>query len=315
MNFLMLRGEYPRDRKDPTEILYDSLQAETDMYTHLWYRVLTPIDHGTVLYYGHDYHADYAHNFDVRFQKHLRDYRTAHVPDVIFCRGDKEEYRALLKRWPMALRVYYGAGKSYMPSTRDWDLVLVDSERQAHNIKKATKMKVELFLKPAAPHFQRVDAEKKYDVCLVAIHPRDPRKRVAWAHSTMPRGLKALQLGNEDRNAPHSFKVVNAKREAMPAMMSQCRVGILPSSSDDSGPRVVPEFAACGVPVVASDDVNLNPAYCVPQVRLGQFWDTVKKALAGGIPAGDPVSCESAGRVLRSQIDAIWPGRMLWKTN
>jgi glycosyltransferase involved in cell wall biosynthesis len=315
MNFLMLRGEYPKDRKDPTEILYDSLERETDMYTHLWYRVLGQGDRGTVLYFGHDYHATYAPNFDVRFQRHLKDFGTPDVPDVIFCRGALEEYRVLLERWPMALRVYYGAGKHFVPSNRAWDLVMVDSEAQQRKVRKGMGLRVELFLKPAAPHFRKLDCPKDYDICFVAVHPHDSRKRVEWVYDTVPKDLRVLQIGDKTGRPPGNVKIVHAEREDMPTLMNRCKVGIVPSTAQDSGPRVVPEFTACGLPVVASTDVHLNPAYRVATADLHLFWDVVRQALSGAIPAAEPADCQSAGRVLRSQIDAIWPERQTWKTN
>lgn len=305
MNFLMLRGEFPRDRKNPGEILYDSLDRETDMYTHLWANVIGAGDRGIVLYFGHKYHARYSSWFDVRCVSRLEDYGTPDVPDVIFARGACPEYKAILGRWPMALRVYYGAGRHFVPPNRNYDLVLVDSEQQSRKVTKGMHIRTGLFLKPAAPHFRVVTCEKRYDACLVAVHPRDQRKRVEWVYRTAPLDITVLQIGERRGKVPKNVTVVHAKREDMPTLMCQCRVGIVPSTEDDSGPRVVPEFIACGLPVVTSTDVHLyDDAYRPIRAPLDGFWRAVRGAI-GGPPGVQPIGCEAAGRRLRQQIEEI----------
>jgi hypothetical protein len=301
----MLRGEYPKDREDPTEILYDSLRAETDMYTHLWYNALESWDYGTVLYFGHKRRRQYEPNFEVQFVKSLGDYATPHVPDVIFCRGNLEEYKPVLERWPMARRIYYGAGRHFVPPNRNYDLVLVDSEQQMRKVSKGMGINVQLFLKPAAPHFKMVDSEKNFDTCLVAVHPRDPRKRVHWVYDTVLKDLQVLQIGNLEGKPPKNVRIVRAESREMPGLMAQCCVGIVPSTGEDSGPRVVPEFVACGLPVIASTDVHLyDDAYKPVRASLGDFWDTVKRIIKEPpeVPL-QPVTCKAAGRRLRLQIE------------
>lgn len=280
MNYLMLRGSYPTDRENPAEILYSSLESETDMYTHLWNAVLDEKDRGTVLYYGHNYHAQYHPNFDVRMVKDLADYKTADIPHVIFCRGNCPEYNKVLNRWPCAKRVYYGAGRHYVPPSRNYDMVLVDSEEQKRKIEKGMHIRTALFCKPSAPHFRLIDCEKQYDCCFVAIHPKDPRKQVQWVYETVPKGMTILQIGNPPKRHPKNVHVVKARSEMMPKLMAMCRVGILPSTEDDSGPRVVPEFIACGLPVVASVEVRLwDDMYHPIRAPRLYFWDTVKQVI------------------------------------
>ena len=45
-------------------------------------------------------------------------------------------------------------------------------------------------------------------------------------------------------------------RKDLPKLVSSCRVGVCCSTNYDSCPRVIPEYLACGLPVVATSNIN-----------------------------------------------------------
>jgi len=285
MNILFLRGLFPKDRENPKEILYDSIEAETDYYTELAYAITGPDDRCTVLYGGYKRTVKYAENFEVKFVKRLKDYEPSVKPDLIIARGGFPEYLPILKKYHWATKVYYGAGKRFIPeaSFLDYDVVLVDSQRQKdalHNL--YPHMNAQLWFKGPSHIFRPVDVEKKYDVCFVAIHPKDTRKRVNWVWDTVPRDISVLQLGNpmKGRKPPKNVTIKHVSREKMPKAMSKCCIGIAPYNKDDSCPRVVPEFLACGLPVVARDSLQIwNDKYGISLMPKDKFWKVAMAVL------------------------------------
>jgi len=204
----------------------------------------------------------------------------------IFARGGFDFYLPILKMYKNAYKIYYGAGKRYIPKDGiNYNLILVDSEEQKKKLlKKFPKANVQIFFKPAANHFKPIDVEKKYDVGFVATIPEDKRKRVAWVYKTVPKDLKVLQLGYTPKKLkiPKNVKVKKATSDKMPKLISQCKVIICPYSELDSGPRIIPEALACGVPVVCRESVNFdNNSYTYVWVTDKEtFWKDVKNMLS-----------------------------------
>lgn len=298
MNLLFLRGEASR----PGEIAYERLEDDTDMWTHLAAALATePTDQVEVLYWGGRRCADYGWNCRVVWTPDLADWSPAHpmrgrdcptdfVPDVLFARGGfEDEYMPVLGRLPRScLRVYYGAGKRFCPSSAYWDLVLCDSEEQIERVRhKWSHSVARLWRKPSSPQFRIMpEVQKAYDVCFVALVPADKRKRVDWVWETCPNHLRVLQLGlRPEGRPPRNFTVDHVKREQMPEAINSCRVTIAPYSSDDGAPRIIAESLACGVPVVASTNVSINPWYCVTRTARFSLWLEVQKKLEHPIVA------------------------------
>ena len=281
MNYLMLRGLYPKDRKHPDEIFHDSIQQENDVWTELLYAMMGSADTGTVAYLnGPDRERQYGERFRVVCGKF--DHNTP--VHFIIARGGFKEYNPVLAAHPHAVKVYYGAGVRYIPAKTDftYDMILVDCEEQRKAVLKVYPFaNVQLMVKPASHIFHPVEIRKQYDFCFVAIHPSDPRKNVRWVYETVPRSATVLQLGNAPTfKVPPNVTVKHIAREKMPKAMSKCRVGICPYTADDSCPRVVPEFMACGLPVVALKDVSINKQlYLMHTAKKEGFWEAAAAAM------------------------------------
>jgi hypothetical protein len=286
MNILFLRGFWPTDRENPKEILYDSIKSETDVWTELAYAMTGPDDRCTVLYGGYKHVSKYSKNFEVRFVPLLSGYSPEHKPDLIIARGGFSEYHKFLKRFHWATKVYYGAGKKSIPSFKfhDYDFVLADSDEQREQVLRVfPNMRVINWIKPASHIFKPIEHQKKYDACFVAVHPRDRRKRVNWVWDTVPKDIRILQLGNphKKRSPPNNVTIKNVSRESMPKAMCKCWIGIAPYGSDDSCPRVVPEFFACDMPVVGRTSLRIwTQKYPVVLASKEEFWDRVRKEIA-----------------------------------
>lgn len=287
MKLLFLRGQVPTDRS-PKEIMYEKISDIDDM----WIRLAIDMVHEECIttdreleiwYWGGKRKHKYAPHITERWIPDFKKHRSKFEPDVIFCRGGFKEYHCVLNRYPNALKIYYGAGKRFLPQKGyiDYDIILVDSERQAELARKMyQKPLVTTWIKPALDGlFRPLNLEKKYDCCFVAIHPKDDRKNVKWVHETIPNNISVLQLGNACKVPKNvNIKVKKVHRQKMPKAMSKCRVGIVPYTKHDSAPRVIPEFLACGIPVIIMDTCRHNN-------QMGQiasksaFWDAVKLTL------------------------------------
>lgn len=268
MHLMFLRGKVDcRTQK------VKHLNEHHDMWTQLANAMLRKGDVGEMLYWGGERFQEYTWHFRERWVKNFKTCKVAYPmdkrdgyhdfePDVIMCRGGFKEYHYILKRCPDAFKIYYGAGKRWLPQDgfSDYQLILVDSEEQKRKAqKKCPKIPVEIIIKPAADNiFYPRNVEKKYDVCFVAAIPEDERKRVEWIYKTCSKNLKVLQLGQYPKKykVPSNFKIKHISRDKMPHYISQCKVGIIPYTKDDSGPRVISEFMACGIPVRCKGDVR-----------------------------------------------------------
>jgi len=75
---------------------------------------------------------------------------------------------------------------------------------------------------------------------------------------------KILNLGNKSKEFIKFAKKMNVNiewggwdlRKNLPQKISQCKIGICCSTNYDSCPRVIPEYFACGLPVIATENIN-----------------------------------------------------------
>lgn len=284
ISLLMLRGQVPTDRGKGgwKEILYPNITQCMDFYTLLAYEMTRGKDDWCeVVYWGRDRKKFIDYNAWEIWVKRLRDYKPAVSPTVIFARGGFLEYHRILKRYPDAFKIYYGAGKRYgpQPGFTNYDLVLVDTYEQVDALQtKFPNLQIGRIEKAAPTQFRPLErVEKEYDVCYVAVHPEDARKRCRWVYKTCPKDLRVLQLGYAPKaGAPKNFTVRYVPREKMPTMMNKCRVGIAPYTPEDSGPRVIVEMLACGLPVVCLDATQ-DPALPVTTTTKAKFWERVSR--------------------------------------
>jgi len=265
MKFLMLRGQVPQDR-NPQEIVFDYLADCDDMWIQLFYQMVAPEtehdNYGELWYWGGNRKKQFAYNFVERwlptFQKHIIDY----VPDVIFCRGGFPEYHSVLQRFPDAVKIYYGAGRRFLPQPgfSDYDIVLQDSPEQVMICqKKFPNVMTTLFIKPAADNIiYPIETEKEYDVCFPA-NGAQAFKGHKFVYKTVPKDIKLLNLGSNPRGYKYPKNVTSYRvlRTEIAKHYAKCKMGIVAVSSEiDSCPRVIPEMLACGLPIVVLDGVR-----------------------------------------------------------
>jgi hypothetical protein len=243
--------------------------------------------------------------------KDLKHYKADFKPDVVFARGGFDEYRPVLKRYKNAFKIFYGAGHRYLPEDHiKYDLVLVDSEMQLRKCQNKG-LPAQLWYKPVAPLFRPMpEIPKEFDVCYVGdgrFPFRAKIKNVNWVYKTVPPDLKLLHLGwSGAYKPPPNVTVRRVQRQDMPAEYARCKVGIVPYTSYDSAPRVIPEMIVCGLNVVVADEVNSihNTARC----PLDKTWDTVREYLKSGHESllyPGQYSIGDAANSIRSLIDGL----------
>lgn len=321
MNLLMLRGQVPTDR-DPNEIVFDRLEDMDDMWTLLFHSLLHDDDKGELWYWGGSREKKFKHNFIERWVPDYASYKTSFIPDVIFCRGGFPQYHLVLKKYPGAIKIYYGAGRRFLPQPgfTDYDIILQDSPEQLKiSNNKFPKALSTLFIKPAADNiFYPTNVDKEFDICFPA-NGKQTFKGHDFVYSTVPSHLKVLNLGNKSRIIPPqnvtSYRVL---RPQMRENIVKCKIGIVAANSNiDSCPRVIPEMLACGLPIVVRAgtrfwvDKYIKSAYSGEVANDSNFWDTVKHVL-NNINDYRPaeyyknnLSLKVSGEFLRRKIDEV----------
>ncbi len=253
MKMLMLRGQVPTDR-NPKEIIYKTRESADDVWILLADAMTGKRDTTKVLYWRGDRTFFWGDNFTITWTPSFKKYRHRLIPDVIFFRGGFKEYNKIYNLFPECLKIYYGAGVRTVPD-RFYDIVLVDDTRDVPRvIDKHPASRVEVWAKPAAdPIFFPHDVKNEFDVCYIANGGQAEIKRIPWVYKTVPSDLKVLHLGIKSKfKPPKNVTCKRVLRTEMAREISRCKVGIVPYSSYDSGPRVIPEMLACNVPVVTA---------------------------------------------------------------
>jgi len=318
MKILMLRGQVPQDR-NPQEIVFDNIDECCDVWTQLVFAMTHEKDQTELWYWGGDRKHKFSNNFTERWVPSFKTYANDFKPTVIFCRGGFTEYHHILERFPQAIKIYYGAGARFLPLSgfTDYDIVLQDSPEQVKVCNsKFPELWATLFIKPAADNiFYQMDKKKKYDVCFPA-NGAHTFKGHDFVYSTVPSDLKLLNLGNKSKiKHPHNVTSYRVLRPKMAENIALCRVGIVAVQSKiDSCPRVIPEMLACGVPIIALNNVRFwREKYIVSGVtgelaNKNNFWETVRHVL-DDIDNYSPrqyykrnLSLEHAAKYLRKEI-------------
>jgi hypothetical protein len=228
-------------------------------------------------------------------------------PDYIFARGGFDYYIPVLKKFPDAYKIRYGAGKRYMPESNiKYNLILVDTEKQKQKVlAKFPKANVHTWLKPAARHFKPIDVKKKYDVCYVAnCHSKfqEKIKRVQWLYKTAPKDLKILHLGKSSIKPPKHIKVKQVLLSEMPKYISKCRTMIVPYKGYDSEPRVIGEALACNVDVFPLISVNQERLLVYPKDLIWKCIKGYNKVDDESVFKVQPVTIEQAATHIRKLI-------------
>lgn len=261
MKILMLRGQVPQDR-DPQEIVFDHLYECDDMWTQLVASMTYPEDFTELWYWGGTRKKKFRDNFIERWVPDFATYKSNFIPDVIFCRGGFPEYHTVLKRFSKAIKIYYGAGRRFLPQPEftNYDIILQDSPEQLEiSQNKFPKSLSTLYIKPAAENiFYPIETKKEFDVCFPA-NAAQPFKGHKFIYSTVPEHIKLLNLGNKPNRYSHSSNVTSYRvlRSDMAKHISKCKVGIVAAEGIiDSCPRVIAEMLACDIPIVVLDSVR-----------------------------------------------------------
>ena len=280
MRLLLLRGSVCKDRPW-TEIEHKTIEEEDCIYIQMAYH-LTEGDYGEVWLQGKPTRSVcYRPGFHVRWMKKIKHgHFLGGKPDVIIARGGFPMYDDVLKKFPKALKVRYGAGQRFLPSGfTDYQLLLVDATTQLITAKRMfPKIPVEFILKPAPDNLiYPVDVPKKYDVCYIANATQEKIKGIKWVYKTFPKDMTMLHLGFKPKRNHPGIRQKRVLRHEIAKQISQCRVGIIPYDTIDSMPRAMVEMMACGLPVVTFESVRYwkerYPAYPVP---ISHFWETVR---------------------------------------
>jgi hypothetical protein len=261
MKFLFLRGQIPQDR-NPKEIVFNTIEECDDVWTHLIFHMTGPQDQTELWYWGGHREHKFAPNFTERYVGNFSKYTSDFVPDIIFCRGGFQQYHPVLKRFPRAFKIYYGAGRRFLPQDgfHDYDLILQDSSEQLKVSKeKFPKSHSSLFIKPAIDHmFRPMSCNKDFDIVFPANQFRADKGH-DFVSKTSPKKLSILNLGaNNNLKLPKHIQHKRVLKNKLNAEYNKCKIGIVCSDpSIDSCPRVLPEMIAANLPVVLLDETRV----------------------------------------------------------
>ena len=267
MRIVFLRGSVPPKNEHPEKLLYDKIDNCSDQWTQLFHSLCKEFNaSGELIYSNGSRTFKIDHKIYEKWVPDIEKYIPKINPDIIVARGGFPYYDSFLKKFPNAKKIYYGAGARYYPSSKfkNYDLFLVDSKSQYDYIK-SKGQNVEFIIKPAATMFRPYDVQKEYDVCFMANATQAELKRHKLFIDTFSNsGLRILSLGNTDKKWINYAKEKNTDitwggwmhRQYLPEQISKCRVGVVCCSSYDSGPRVIAEQIACGIPLVVTGGVN-----------------------------------------------------------
>ena len=262
MKLLFLRGQVIQDR-DPKQIMFDSLESCDDCWTQLAY-ALCKDDYGEIWYWNGKRKVAYKFNFIDRWVPSFKIAMPSFQPDIIFARGGFSEYDDILRKFPKAFKIYYGAGKRFYPTTnfKDYDLILNDTPEQVKKTREIFPFtRVELFIKPAAENiFYPHQYEKIYDVIMIGNKTKSNLKGHDFVLPNWPKNLSLLQVGIIQKDIINKYKNIDftgwVPRKKIPHLYAKAKVAIVCCTTKDSCPRVIPEALACNCPILVLDRVN-----------------------------------------------------------
>lgn len=292
MKLAMLRAKtkqtYARyeGQKVRNDDYYEDVTTSTDLYTVLCGHLMNYFDEVEIWYQEDPLHpaGKFVHSnglVERFFTEGYTNLSTDDEPDVLFVRGDMQEYYPVIKRFKNSYKVYYSAGNYYCPPTFfKWDLVFVDDPKHAQVVKVKTGSPVELFKKSCSNHFLKAWNEKEVaDVCFVCNAPQFKIKRLmlfreimlslnADGISGVVLGLKAKRLLERFKNVPNVRFMGHTNRAEVGKIMAGCKLGLVISNERDGSPRVIQEFLACNLPVIVSTRTTCSELYINNQTGM-----------------------------------------------
>lgn len=294
MKLLFLRGKV-----DERTELVRQLKDTTDLWEHLACAMTSEMDNCKILYWGGNRKVYYADNITVEYVHSFKHWNTLYEPDVIFARGNFPEYVSVLKMFPNAFKILYGAGIRTFPMYgMKYDMVLVDTQRDYKKIKNAL-----LWNKPAAPNFVNKDIPKEFDVCYIANGQQAKIKNIKWVYKTIPSDMSMLHLGYLSKyKSPKNVVCKRVSRWNMPDMINRCKVGIVPYTSYDSAPRAASEMLACGLPVISLDETRSD---ITTKASKENFWKKVTEVLNNPYQRVAPSNLKQEAKWIKDHIGGI----------
>ena len=266
---LKVKGSTERTGPPPSS----NLEKNGDMWTHLFSRMVEKAGvNGIIIRYGNFYKVVYCKNL---VEYRLTDWSLIKDVDLIISRGGYNEYISFLQKHQNTPHIYLGCGIRWNPFDRcvegmkglRVDGVLVDSEKQDNIIK--DQVQTIVFPKPAADNifYPLSDVKKQYDLVYNCFASVSIHKGGSWLALRIPNGCKVLVIGPENKwlEAEAKTKRISVtftgriERKNICSIVSQARVGVVcDDGMFDSGPRVLPEFLAMGIPVIVRDCVKAD---------------------------------------------------------
>ncbi len=272
MKLLFLRGQVPTDRPKE-QIMFDSIEACDDVWSQLGAE-LSKDGYGEIWYWGGNRKVRYRDNLVERWVSSFNASQPKFEPTVIFARGGFPQYDTILNRYPQAFKIYYGAGRRFLPKSpfKKYDLILVDTPKQlAQARKNLPRVRTELFIKPAAENiFSPVPRTKEYDVIFCSNEHKSGIKGHDFILSAFPNDLKMVQLGIASPKLRAQYPNIHftkwIPRRKIPEYYGKSKIAVICCANVDSCPRIIPEALACNCPILVLDTVNVwRDKYVTPE--------------------------------------------------
>lgn len=268
MKILMLRAEITKDNEK--YMCHKKVEDEDCWYVLLINQLLLDkhVDEAQVWYFGKERKQTIYETGLVLRYENLRgkDFE----PDVIFCRGGFSEYSEVIKRFPKAIKIYYGAGARFLPQDgNDYDIILTDSKDRVKKIKdKYRSSKVEILHKGCSDQlfpYKRTENKEYHLGNVTSIPTNKGQKTIGIASS----GLKFLNIGQYHPDIMNRYRKWGVKaswtgrlhRNEVANYLRKCKYIFVGDHWRAGCPRVIPECMSVGVPIIILNDIPVTDRY------------------------------------------------------
>lgn len=261
-SIVMLAGH----RKQPVEKIKHSL--ETDIYFRLLAELVNNKWSPWVALWTY---ADEDASFElkgvhVRCVSDWQQIAGNHLCDILFVRADRELFLPVLKSGIARRTVFYGASSRGIP--RHWKrfhAILVDDESHIPIVRQFyPQAYITPFLKTAAPEtfFPIQHTQKEYDICIAGKFVEGMPNTFEDIKAVLDKcsGLRIVICGETDESfiqqLPDSDNNVTltgrVSRQQLNTIFNTSKLALLTEARVDAAPRVLLEYMASGVPILAN---------------------------------------------------------------
>lgn len=272
---------------------FEDASTSTDLYTVLCEELLKYYEDVEIWYQKDPVHKveGFVHDSGLverYWEKGFRNVTKEHEPDILFVRGDMEDYYPLLDRFPNAFKVYYSAGHYYLPPQRfKWDLVFVDDPRHRKEVDNAP---AEMFKKSCVDkYFPGGNGKGSVDLYFTCNAPQWAQKGMKFFLRIMRElkkdNIKALCVGLRDSSLEKEFAGLPVyftgfvPRNYVGQMMAKARIGLVLSDGADGSPRVIQEYLCSNLPVIVRRETTCSPFYINPHTGMAVTDEKMVKAI------------------------------------